>query len=50
LGATTSADFECYFWAVLSFGEEPSTDGFIKHCELHYQPKKAFFDCFEKIQ
>jgi hypothetical protein len=25
-----------YFWAVLSFGEEPSRDGFTKHYELHY--------------
>jgi hypothetical protein len=27
-----------YFWAVLSFGGEPSSDGFSKLYELHYQP------------
>jgi hypothetical protein len=25
-----------FFWAVLSFGGEPSTDGFAKSHELHY--------------
>jgi hypothetical protein len=39
-----------YFWAVLSFGGEPSSDGFAKHHELHYQPKKVPVDGFDKYQ
>jgi hypothetical protein len=39
-----------YFWAVLSFGGEPSSDGFAKRHELHYQPKKAPVDGFNKYQ
>jgi hypothetical protein len=39
-----------YFWAVLSFSEEPSSDGFAKRYELHYQPKKAALDGFKKFQ
>jgi dimeric dUTPase (all-alpha-NTP-PPase superfamily) len=30
------AQFSKYFWVVLSFGEKPSGDGFVKHYELHY--------------
>jgi hypothetical protein len=37
-----------YFWAVLSFGGEPSNDGFAKRHELHYQPKKVHVDGFDK--
>jgi hypothetical protein len=39
-----------YFWAVLSFSGEPSSDGFSKHYELHYQPKKVPVDGFDKYQ
>jgi hypothetical protein len=39
-----------YFWAVLSFGGEPRSDGFTKRYELHYQPKKVAADGFEKFQ
>jgi hypothetical protein len=39
-----------YFWAVLSFGGEPSRDGFSKLYELHYQPQKVVVDGFEKFQ
>jgi hypothetical protein len=39
-----------YFYAVLSFGKEPSNDGFPKCYELHYQPKKIAADGFEKFQ
>jgi hypothetical protein len=38
-----------YFWAVLSFGGEPCSDGFAKRYELHYQPKKVAADGFEKF-
>jgi hypothetical protein len=44
------AQLSKYFWAVLSFGREPSSDGFAKHCELHYQSKKVIVDGFEKFQ
>jgi hypothetical protein len=37
-----------YFWAVLSFGGEPSSDGFAKCHELHYQPMKVPVDGFNK--
>jgi hypothetical protein len=30
------AQMSKYFWAVLSFGREPSSDGFAKCYELHY--------------
>jgi hypothetical protein len=30
-----------------SFSGEPSSDGFTKHYELHYQPKKVVVDGFE---
>jgi hypothetical protein len=39
-----------YFWAMLSFGGEPSSDGFAKRHELHYQPKKVPVDVFDKYQ
>jgi hypothetical protein len=35
---------------VLSFGGEPSSDGFAKHYELHYQPKMVVVDGFEMFQ
>jgi hypothetical protein len=39
-----------YFWAVLSFSGEPSSDGFAKCYELHYQHKKVAANGFEKFQ
>jgi hypothetical protein len=33
-----------YFWAVMSFGGTPTSDGFAKRYELHYQPKKMEAD------
>jgi hypothetical protein len=39
-----------YFWTVLSSGGEPSSDGFAKHYELHYQTKKVPIDGFDKYQ
>jgi hypothetical protein len=44
------AQLSKYFWAVLSLSGEPSSDGFAKHYELHYQPKKVVVDGFEKFQ
>jgi hypothetical protein len=38
--------FKC-IWAMMSFGGEPSSDGFAKRYELHYQPKKVIVDGFE---
>jgi hypothetical protein len=38
-----------YFWAVLSFGGEPSSDGFAKCYEMHYQSKKIAADGFKKF-
>jgi hypothetical protein len=38
-----------YFWVVLSFGGEPSSVGFARRYELHYQPKKVTIDGFEKF-
>jgi hypothetical protein len=35
---------------MLSFGGEPSSDGFAKRYELHYQAKKVAVDSFEKFQ
>jgi hypothetical protein len=35
------AQLSKYFWVVLSFGREPSSDGFAKRYELHYQQKKG---------
>jgi hypothetical protein len=42
--------FSKYFWAVLSFDGVPSSDGFMRRYELHYQPKKVVVDGFEKYQ
>jgi hypothetical protein len=42
------AQFSKYFWAVMSFGGKLSGDGFAKHYELHYQPKKVEVDGGEK--
>jgi hypothetical protein len=42
--------FSKYFWVVLSFGGVPSSDGFVRHYELHYQLKKVVVDGFEKYQ
>jgi hypothetical protein len=39
-----------YFWVVLSLGGVPSSDGFTRRYELHYQPKKVVVDSFEKYQ
>jgi hypothetical protein len=39
-----------YIWTVLSFGGEPSSDGFTKRHELHYQAKKVPVDGFDKYQ
>jgi hypothetical protein len=44
------AQLSKYFWVVLSFGGEPSSDGFAKRYKLHYQPKKVVVDGFEKFQ
>jgi hypothetical protein len=44
------AQLSKYFWAILSFGREPSSNGFAKCCELHYQPKKVVVDGFKKFQ
>jgi hypothetical protein len=44
------AQLSKYLWAVLSFRREPSSDGFAKRYELHYQPKKVAIDDFEKFQ
>jgi hypothetical protein len=39
-----------YFWVVVSFGGEPSSNGFAKRYELHYQPKKVPVNGFMKFQ
>jgi hypothetical protein len=44
------AQLSKYFWAVISFGGEPSNDGFAKRYELHYQSKKVDVDGVEKFQ
>jgi hypothetical protein len=38
------------FWAVVSFSGVPSSDGFARRYELHYQLKKVVIDGFEKYQ
>jgi hypothetical protein len=43
------AQLSKYFWDVLSFGWEPSSNGFAKHYELHYQPKNVVVDGFERF-
>jgi hypothetical protein len=44
LTPNTIAHVSKYVWAVVSLGGIPSTDGFAKRYELHYQPKKIDFD------
>jgi hypothetical protein len=39
-----------YFWAVLSFSGVPSSDGFVRHYELHYLSKKVVVVDFETYQ
>jgi hypothetical protein len=39
-----------YFWALMSFGGETSSDGFVKRYELHYHPKKVIVGDFERFQ
>jgi hypothetical protein len=39
-----------YFWAALSFSGEPSSDGFAKHYELHYHPRRSLSMASKKIQ
>jgi hypothetical protein len=39
-----------YFWAIISFGEEPSSNGSAKRYEMHYQPKEVVVDGFKKFQ
>jgi hypothetical protein len=39
-----------YLWDVLIFGGVPSSDGFVRRYEIHYQPKKVVVDGFEKYQ
>jgi hypothetical protein len=34
----------------MSFGGKPSSDGVVKHYELHYQSKKVGIDGGEKFQ
>jgi hypothetical protein len=34
----------------MSFGGKPGDDGFIKHYELHYQPKKVGGDVGDTYQ
>jgi hypothetical protein len=36
-----------YIWAVMSFKGVPSTDGFARRYELHYQPRKMEVDADE---
>jgi hypothetical protein len=48
LNPNAFAQFSKYFWVVISFGGKPSGDGFVKHYELHYQPKKVGADGGEK--
>jgi hypothetical protein len=50
LAPNTFAQLSKYFWAVMSFGGNLSTDGFVNHYELHYQPKKVEIDEGEKFQ
>jgi hypothetical protein len=38
------AQLSKYFWVVLSSGGVPTSDGFTKCYELHYQPKKVESD------
>jgi hypothetical protein len=38
------AQLSKYFWAVLTFSGVPTSDGFAKRYELHYQSKKVEAD------
>jgi hypothetical protein len=49
LTPNTITQMSKYFWAVLSFGGEPSSDGFAKCYEMHYQSKKIAADGFKKF-
>jgi hypothetical protein len=40
--------FSKHFSAMMSFSGKPSSDGFAKRYELHYQPKKVGADRGEK--
>jgi hypothetical protein len=44
------AQFSMYFCVMISFSGKPSSDGFVKRYELHYQPKKVEVDGGEKFQ
>jgi hypothetical protein len=50
LTPNTFAQLSKYFWVVMSFGGKPSSDGLVKHYELHYQSKKVGIDGGEKFQ
>jgi hypothetical protein len=50
LTSNAFAQLSKYFWDVMSFGGKPSSDGFAKRNELHYQPKKVDVDGFERFQ
>jgi hypothetical protein len=44
LTPNTIVELSKYIWAVMSFGDIPSTDGFAKRYEMHYQPRKMEVD------
>jgi hypothetical protein len=44
------AQLSKYFWAMMSFSGVPSSDGFTKRYELHYQSKKVEVDRGEMFQ
>jgi hypothetical protein len=50
LTSNAFTQFSKYFWAVLSFGGNPSGDGFAKRYALHYQPKKVGGDRGDNYQ
>jgi hypothetical protein len=50
LAPNAFAQLSKYFWAVMSFGGDPSSEGFAKRYELHYRPKKVEIDGGEKFQ
>jgi hypothetical protein len=49
LTSNAIAQMSKYFWVVLKVSGEPSSNGFAKRYELHYQPKKVAVDGFEKF-
>jgi hypothetical protein len=49
LTPNTVGQLSKYIWAVVSFRGVPSTDGFTKRYELHYQPKKMSVDRKEML-